>query len=272
MIDKIHHVGVVLPDADEALGFFRDVMGLEVTEDRVIEEQGVRGVLLAVGENEIELLQPTRDDTGVARYLASKGPTLHHICFRTDDIRGELARLKAAEVELIDQEPRDGLAGEIAFIHPKSAHGVLIELAQPPVGSHSSNAKGFDHLAALVKDMKTASATWKQLVGIEVTNEIRPPGRGMVIGQMPISQVMIELLAAESPDSPLAKRVEENGEGASSMVAIEVQDIAGEIARYRGAGYELADAAPGPLPNSMTSTISADQSFGLAIQLIEFGS
>jgi len=270
MIDKIHHVGVVLPDADEALGFFRDVMGLEVTEDRTIEEQGVRGVLLGVGENEIELLQPTRDDTGVARYLASKGPTLHHICFRTDDIRGELARLKAAGVELVDQEPRDGLAGEIAFIHPKASHGVLIELAQPPAGSHSSDAKGFDHLAALVSDMGVASATWKQLVGIEVTNEIRPEGRGMVIGQMPCSQVMVELLAAESPDSPMAKRIAENGEGPASMVAIEVQDIAAEIARYRAAGIELPDAAPGALPNSVTSTISPNQSFGLAIQLIEF--
>lgn len=270
MIDKIHHVGVVVPDADAALGFYRDVMGLEVTEDRTIEEQGVRGVLLALGENEIELLQPTRDDTGVARYLESKGPTLHHICFRTDDIRGELARLKAANVELIDEEPRDGLAGEIAFIHPKEAHGVLIELAQPPQGAHSSDAKGFDHLAATVSDMAAASATWKRLVGIEVTNEIRPEGRGMVIGQMPCSQVMVELLAADSPDSPMAQRIADNGESAASMVAIEVDDIDAEIARYRGAGYELADAAPGPLPVSVTSTISADQTFGLAIQLIEF--
>jgi methylmalonyl-CoA/ethylmalonyl-CoA epimerase len=270
MIDKIHHVGVVLPDADAALGFFRDTMGLEVTEDRVIEEQGVRGVLLALGENEIELLQPTRDDTGVARYLESKGPTLHHICFQTDDVNAELARLKAAGVELIDEEPRDGLAGRIAFIHPKSAHGVLIELAQPPAGAHTSTKKGFDHLAALVADLNAASATWKQLVGIEVTNEIRPEGRGMVIGQMPISQCVVELLAAESPDSPLQKRVEENGEGASSMVAIEVPDIDAEIARYRDAGLQLPDAAPGPLPDSVTTTISADQSFGLAIQLIQF--
>ena len=270
MIDKIHHVGVVVPDADDALGFFRDVMGLEVTEDRTIDEQGVRGVLLGVGENEIELLQPTRDDTGVARYLESKGPMLHHICFRTDNIRGELDRLKAADIELVDQQPRDGLAGEIAFIHPKSAHGVLIELAQLPEGAHSSTEKGFDHLAALVKDMDAASATWKQLVGIEVTNVIRPEGRGMAIGQMPSSQVMVELLTADSPDSPLAKRIEEAGEGASSMVAIEVENIDSEITRYREAGYELADAAPGPLPNSVTSTITADQSFGLAIQLIQY--
>ena len=270
MIDKIHHVGVVVPDADEAHGFFRDVMGLEVTEDRTIEEQGVRGVLLGVGENEIELLQPTRDDTGVARYLESKGATLHHICFRTDDINGELARLKGQGVELIDEQPREGLAGQIAFIHPKSAHGVLVELAQPPEGAHSSDDKGFDHLAMLVADLGTASQTWDELIGFKVTNEIRPPGRNMVIAQMPVSQCMIELLAAESDDSPLAARVTEAGESASSMVAIEVADIDGEIARYREAGYELADAAAGPLPNSVTSTISAAQAFGLGIQLIEF--
>ena len=92
----------------------------------------------------------------------------------------------------------------------------------------------------------------------------------MVIGQMPCSQVMVELLAADSPDSPMAQRIADNGESAASMVAIEVDDIDAEIARYRGAGYELADAAAGPLPVSVTSTISADQTFGLAIQLIEF--
>ena len=270
MIDKIHHVGVVVPDADEALGFFRDVMGLEVTEDRTLEEQGVRGVLFGVGENELELLQPTRADTGVARYLDANGPVLHHICFRTDDINAELARLKRQGVELIDEQPREGLAGQIAFLHPEAAHGVLVELAQPPEGAHRSDAKGFDHLAMLVADLDVARSTWKELIGFDVTNEIRPPGRGMVIAQMPVGQCTIELLAAESDDSPLAARVAEEGESISSMVAIEVDDIDGEIARYREAGYELADAEPGPLPNSVTSRISAEQAFGLTIQLIEF--
>jgi hypothetical protein len=92
----------------------------------------------------------------------------------------------------------------------------------------------------------------------------------MVIGQMPSGQCMVELLAAEGADSPMAARIEQNGEGPASMVAIEVQDIAAEVARYREAGITLADAAPGALPHSATSTISADQSYGLAIQLIQF--
>lgn len=270
MIDRIHHVGVVVHSADAALTFYRDIMGLKVTADQVIEEQGVRGVLLQVGENEIELLQPTREDTGVARYLQSKGQVLHHICLNTDNIEGELARLKGANIELIDQSPRVGLAGLVAFIHPRAAHGVLIELAQPPAGAHTSTAKGFDHLAASVKDLEAAERTWNTIAGYRVVNKIEPAGLGFVIGQVPAGQCMIELLAPTSPDSGIAKRLEEQGEGASSMVAIEVSDIDAEVARYRAAGITLEAATPGALPNSVRTTISADQAFGLAIQLIQF--
>ncbi len=270
MIDRIHHVGIVVHSADAALGFFRDTLGLKVTEDRVIDEQGVRGVLLSLGENEIELLEPTRDDTGVARFLATRGQTLHHICFNTDNVDAELARLKALNVDLIDQEPRDGLAGRIAFIHPKAAHGVLIELATPPAGAHSSHDKGFDHLAVTVADYEAAKATWERLVGLKVTGEVRPEGRGMVIGQMHSGQAVVELIAATSPDSPIAQRIAEQGERASSMVAIEVADLDAEVAKYRAKGLTLPDPAAGALPKSRTSTISAEQSFGLAIQLIQF--
>ena len=270
MIDRIHHVGIVVHSADDALGFFRDTLGLHVTEDRVIDEQGVRGVLLACGENEIELLEPTRDDTGVARFLQSRGQTLHHICFNTDDVNAELARLKAMGVQLIDEEPRDGLAGRIAFIHPKAMHGVLVELATPPDRGHVSTEKGFDHLAVSVADYVAAQESWKHIVGLEVVNEIHPEGRGMVIGQMPCGQVMVELLAATTPDSPLAQRLMEQGERASSMVAIEVKDLDAEVAKYRAKGLTLPDPVVGVLPNSRTSTISAEQGFGLAIQLIEF--
>lgn len=271
MIDRIHHVGVVLPDADEALGFYRDVMGLEVTEDRVLEEQGVRGVLLALGENEIELLQPVQDGTGVARFLESRGPTLHHVCFNTDDVEGELARLKALGVELIDETPREGIAGQIAFIHPQAMRGVLVELAQPPEGAPVSRDKGFDHLATTVTDLAEGAKLWKDVIGLDLVNTIEREGAGMAIGQLPAGQCTLELLAPTSPDSPMAKRIEENGEAMSPMVAIEVADIEAEIARYREAGFELPDARAGALPESVTSTISGDQTFGLNIQLIQFG-
>lgn len=270
VIDRVHHVGVVLPDADRALGFFRDLMGLTVTVDRVVEEQGVRGVLLALGENEIELLQPVQEDTGVARYLASRGPTLHHICFNTDDIAAELARLKGQGVDLIDETSRDGLAGKVAFIHPKAMHGVLIELAQPPAGAHVSTEKGFDHVVARVADGAAAARTWHEVIGLSVAHELHSERTGATIRQLPSGQCNIELLSPAGPDSPFAQRIEEEGEGAMSMVAIEVADLDAEVARYRGAGLELPDPAPSPLPGGRASTISAEQAFGLGIQLIEF--
>ncbi len=271
MIDRIHHIAVVVKSIDVALEFYRDVMGLTVTDDRVMDDQGVRGVLLAMGENEIELIEPVREDTGVARYLANKGETLHHICFRTHDIDAELARLNAQGVEMIDTTSRNGLAGRIAFIHPKSMHGVLVEIAQPPVGAHESSAKGFDHLAVLVGDYAAARETWKRTLGLEVVREIEVPARQQGIAQVPAGQCMVELIYGTAPESPIAQRIAQNGEGMSPMVAIEVKDIDAEIARYRAAGYTMPDAATGPLPVSVTSTISADQTHGLGIQLIQFG-
>jgi len=131
VLTKIHHVGVVVKSADEALTFYRDALGLPVTEDRVIDDQGVRGILLKVGGSEIELLEPTRDGTGVARFLETRGEGMHHICFESDDVEAELAEARAKGIQLIDEKPRAGLAGMICFLHPKSNHGVLVEFAQP---------------------------------------------------------------------------------------------------------------------------------------------
>lgn len=136
MLKKIHHVGVVVNSADEALKFYRDALGLDVTADRVIEDQGVRGVLLQIGNSEIELLEPTRDDTGVAKFLASRGEGMHHICFESDDVDAELEGAKAKGIEVIDQKPRLGLAGMICFLHPKANHGVLVEFATPLADGH----------------------------------------------------------------------------------------------------------------------------------------
>lgn len=131
MLQKIHHVAVVVRDADQALAFYRDALGLRVTADQVIEDQGVRGVLLECGDGEIELIQPVRDGTGVARFLESRGEGLHHLCFQTDDVARELDEAKARGIRVIDQAPRRGLAGLICFLHPSASTGVLVEYAQP---------------------------------------------------------------------------------------------------------------------------------------------
>jgi methylmalonyl-CoA/ethylmalonyl-CoA epimerase len=131
MLKKIHHVGVVVPNLEEAMKFWRDLLGLHVTKSETIQDQGVKAALLQVGASEIELLEPINPDNGVGKFLAKRGGGLHHLCFETDDVEKELDGARAKGVELIDQKPRRGLAGMICFLHPKATRGVLVEYAQP---------------------------------------------------------------------------------------------------------------------------------------------
>lgn len=132
MIQRIHHVGVVVERLTTAYRFYRDVLGLPLIREATVPDQGVKAALLAAGDAEVELLEPLVSNNGVGRFLAKHGEGLHHLCFDTDDIAGELGRLRARDVELIDQAPRAGLAGTIAFLHPRACAGVLVELATPP--------------------------------------------------------------------------------------------------------------------------------------------
>ena len=131
MIQKLHHVGVVVRDMDQAMRFYRDALGLQVHKEAMIQEQGVRAALLTLGDSEIELLQPVVPDTGVARYLEKRGEGLHHLCFQVDDIERDLDALRRRGTEMIDLETRIGLAGRICFLHPTAMDGALVELCQP---------------------------------------------------------------------------------------------------------------------------------------------
>ena len=138
MIQKVHHVGVVVRDMEQAMRFYRDTLGLPVHKLETIQEQGVRAALLTLGDSEIELLEPVVPDTGVARYLERKGEGLHHICFQVDDIERDLNTLKMRGTEIIDQQTRIGLAGRICFLHPSAMDGALVELCQPLEDGHGS--------------------------------------------------------------------------------------------------------------------------------------
>jgi methylmalonyl-CoA/ethylmalonyl-CoA epimerase len=131
MLKKIHHVGVVVPDLEQAMALWRDLLGLRLTKSQTVQDQGVKAALLQAGESEIELLEPLRPDNGVGKFLARRGGGLHHVCFETEDVARELDGARAKGILLIDQQPRPGLAGMICFLHPKATRGVLVEYAQP---------------------------------------------------------------------------------------------------------------------------------------------
>ena len=127
----LDHVGIAVRDLREALAFYRDALGLEVEAPEDVASQRVRAHFIPTGESSLELLEATAGDSPIARYVDKRGPGLHHITLRVDDIRAALAQLKSRGAKLVDEEPRPGAEGAlVAFIHPSSAHGVLVELKQ----------------------------------------------------------------------------------------------------------------------------------------------
>lgn len=143
MYTKVHHIGIAVKNLDEHLKVFRDLLGFELEGTHEVPDQHVLTAFFPVGETRIELIQPTADNVGVTKFLATRGEGVHHICFEVDDIEAALYTLKARGVRLIDEVPRelDGGQKKMAFLHPKSTGGVLIELYQiiPTTTVHESH-------------------------------------------------------------------------------------------------------------------------------------
>jgi methylmalonyl-CoA epimerase len=133
-LGKVHHVALIVRSIDDASRFWHDILGLELETVMEIPDDRVRIAFLAVGESKVELVEPTDETTGVARFLENKGEGFHHVCFEVPSLAETLLRLEIDGLELIDTAPRRGAEGPVAFIHPRSCHGVLVELIEAPGG------------------------------------------------------------------------------------------------------------------------------------------
>lgn len=130
MLKKLSHVSIAVENVDESVKFYRDVLGLEVTRTVTLEDRQLKIAFVKIGETELELLEPLNQDNTVRRYLDRWGPGLHHICFEVDDVKGSMETLKSRGAEFTDTEPRPGAVGQVAFMHPGSTGGVLVEINQ----------------------------------------------------------------------------------------------------------------------------------------------
>ena len=136
MFGRIDHIGVAVADLDAAIALHEQTYGMPLVHRETVEAQGVEAVLLDVGESHVELLRPLTDETPVGRFLAKRGPGLHHVAYRVADVAATLDDLRTAGLRLIDEQPRIGIRGaRIAFLHPSASGGILTELVQP-VGAH----------------------------------------------------------------------------------------------------------------------------------------
>lgn len=137
MLGRIDHVGVAVEDMDGALSLYRDSLGMSLAHRETVEQQGVDAALLDIGDGHVELLAPLGPDTPVGKYLAKRGPGIHHVAYAVEDIDAELERLREAGLRLIDETPRVGIRNSrVAFLHPAVVGGVLTEIVQPAEGDH----------------------------------------------------------------------------------------------------------------------------------------
>jgi len=164
---RIHHVGIVVNRLEDAYRFYRDTLGLPLVKEATIPDQHVRAALLGAGESEIELLEPLDPSSGIGRFLARRGEGLHHLCFDTPDIVQTLTSLKEMRVELLDATPRAGLAGQIAFVHPRACCGVLVELATPAPAADVPAPLRLKRLVIGASDVRRASDVLRSLFGLE---------------------------------------------------------------------------------------------------------
>jgi methylmalonyl-CoA epimerase len=130
-VKHINHTAIVVKDINESISFYEDLFGVTSGPVEDIEDQGVKACLIKIGGTQLEIIQPVQSGTGVAKFLENKGEGLHHIGLEVENIENALEILKTRGVQLVDQQPRHGLSGTIAFLHPRATKGVLIELVQP---------------------------------------------------------------------------------------------------------------------------------------------
>jgi methylmalonyl-CoA/ethylmalonyl-CoA epimerase len=195
VVRRIHHVGVVVKDLHEAYTFYRDVLGLPLLAEKEIPDQGVRAALLAAGDTEIELLEPLGPGTSVGRFLERRGEGLHHLCFETPDVSAALGTLKERNAELLDTAPRPGLAGQIAFLHPRACAGVLVELATPPASDHANghaSPLGLKRLVIGAHDVKETASAFQSLFGFSEVAMNGGPRTMLAVGKGALLVVPVE--------------------------------------------------------------------------------
>jgi methylmalonyl-CoA/ethylmalonyl-CoA epimerase len=228
VVRRIHHVGIVVKRLEEAYRFYRDVLGLPLLKEAELADQGVRAALLAAGDTEIELLQPLAPSSGVGRFLARRGEGLHHMCLETPDVAGDLSVLNERSVELLDPTPRPGLAGQIAFLHPRACAGVLVELATPgpdASGGHASPLR-LKRLVIGADDVHKTTGIFQNLFGFQEVKINGGPRTMLSVG----SGALLVVPAAEVG-------------GTAGMVAVSLvaEDFSALTAALRRAGTPRLD-------------------------------
>jgi methylmalonyl-CoA/ethylmalonyl-CoA epimerase len=266
MLTRVHHVGLVVRRLEDGLAFWRDVLGLRVSKEATVQDQGVRAALLPIGRSEIELLEPVDPNGGVAKFLQKRGEGLHHVCFETPDVAAELEAARGQGFPLIDERPRQGLAGMICFLHPKGTRGVLVEFATPPPGEHTHETPGagafagiaLEEVTARTREAASAAEVFTSKLGLHA--EKQPAGSGLASAAVTVGGVRLRFVSANpssaEPDADAFRaEVEAAGEGLSALVL--------SVPELKAAATALASL--GPVREAGTLRLDAARCHGVPV-------
>ncbi len=278
MFTRIHHVAIAVRSLSGALRFYRDVLGLTVYRVATVADQGVRAALLSVGVDEIELLEPLDPAGSVARFLERRGEGLHHLCVETPDIVAAVAEARAAGLPLIDQTPRVGLAGRIAFLHPKAGAGVLFEMAQPDEGTDDAAVSaaglsplGFETIYVVVTDLAGTVAAYVRKFGARPVAGAEQQRFRARAARVQIGGSSITFLSREPGVPVMAPRdfLEDRGEGLFG-ICLRVPDASDSLRRMREQGVPVETAQPGDA--APFAAIDPSRTHGVNLFLVSSGS
>ncbi len=223
MFKRVHHVGIAVQELAAAYTLWRDTLGLSVIREAELRDQGVRAALLACGACEVELLEPLSPDTPVGRYLATRGEGLHHLCLESDNVERDVARFFGTGVELIDAKPRKGLAGMIAFVHPRSCAGILVEVTTPfDAAPPPDSPLTVTVIHLIVEDVQTATHLYRDMFGLP----IRISHPDWSIAQLAAGPVAVQLSSTTTTA----------GKPGLSMLRLMTRDVAGMASRLESHG------------------------------------
>ena len=261
MFKRIDHVGVAVSDLAAAAERFKRVYGLDVAAQEEIADQQLLAALVPTANMRFELMQPTSPDSVIGRFIARRGEGVHHICFEVDDIRDEIETLKGRGVQLIQGAPREGFVGEVEFVHPRSARGVLTEIAQVTRRTPSDTELRLHHITIATPDRIAASDEWSKNFGLPITRILERTGAPIATAWLDVGDAQVEFAQQTSATGPLAKAVETRGEGIYGVV-LDTNDATALSQRVKAEGLRVIEDAEG---NSVIRIVHPKDFFGMLV-------
>ncbi len=263
MFKAIDHIGVVVRDLKEATDAFENLFGLKIAAQEVIEERGLVAALLPTANVRFEVMQPIDPESAVGRFIARRGEGIQHVCFEVEDIHAAIATLKEREVQLIQGEPETGFVGEVDFIHPRAANGVLVEVAQITRRTPTDHDLKLHHITIATPDRDAAVANWSKSFDLKLNRNSERENAGIIAGWLDAGDAEVEFAQQTSEEGPLAKFIEERGPGVFGIV-LESDDAAGLAEHIKSQGLRVIEDPEG---DSVIRVVHPQDFFGTLIMI-----